>query len=160
RRPDHHPPRVPGRPAMSDTTDLEDVESFTERARTWLKENLPPARSDAGAAGLGRVHSDEVELARIARCREMQRMLFDGGFAGICVPKESGGQGLTMAHQQAFNREIVGYDYPAETQIPTFTPCMAVILEFGTDEQKRKYVPPILKGEAFWMQFLSEPSGG
>jgi alkylation response protein AidB-like acyl-CoA dehydrogenase len=145
---------------MSDSTDLEDVESFTQRARTWLKDNLPPAPSDAGGGGLGRAHSDEAELARIARCRELQRTLFDGGFAGICVPKEYGGQGLTMAHQQAFNREISGYDYPAETQIPTFTPCMAVILEFGTDEQKRKYVPPILKGEAFWMQFLSEPSGG
>ncbi len=146
---------------MSDTTDIEDVESFTQRARTWLKDNMPPAPSDAGnQGGLGRAHSDEAELARIARCRELQRTLFDGGFAGICVPKEYAGQGLTMAHQQAFNREIAGYDYPADTQIPTFTPCMAVILEFGTDEQKRKYVPPILKGEAFWMQFLSEPSGG
>ena len=37
---------------------------------------------------------------------------------------------------------------------------MSVILEFGTDEQKKRHVPPILKGEALWMQFLSEPSGG
>ncbi len=65
-----------------------------------------------------------------------------------------------MAHQEALNRELVGYDYPSETQIPTFTPCMAVLLEFGTDEQKKRLVPPILRGEAFWMQFLSEPSGG
>ena len=104
--------------------------------------------------------SDEEELARIARCRELQRMLFDGGLAGICVPREYGGQGLTPAHQAALNREIAGYDYPAETQIPTFTPCMAVILEFGTEEQKKRHVPPILKGEELWMQFLSEPSGG
>ena len=37
---------------------------------------------------------------------------------------------------------------------------MAVLLEFGTEEQKLKYIPPMLKGEAIWMQFLSEPSGG
>jgi alkylation response protein AidB-like acyl-CoA dehydrogenase len=37
---------------------------------------------------------------------------------------------------------------------------MAVILEFGTEEQKKRHVPPILRGETFWMQFLSEPSGG
>ncbi len=87
-------------------------------------------------------------------------MLYDGGLAGICVPREYGGQGLTPAHQAVLNREIVGYDYPAETQVPTFTPCMAVILEFGTEEQKRLHIPAILKGEELWMQFLSEPSGG
>ena len=144
-----------------DTTDIEDVESFTDRARQWLAANMPPRPTGHEAvASMGRPRSDEEELARIARCRELQRMLFDGGLAGICVPREYGGQGLTMAHQAALNREIVGYDYPAETQVPTFTPCMAVILEFGTDEQKKRHIPPILKGETFWMQFLSEPSGG
>jgi alkylation response protein AidB-like acyl-CoA dehydrogenase len=140
-------------------TDIEPVESFAARAREWLAANMPPARDQSGPS-MGTVRSDEEELARIARCRELQRMLYDGGLAGICVPKEYGGQGLTPAHQEALNREIVGYEYPAETQIPTFTPCMAVIVEFGTEEQKRRLIPPILKGEAFWMQFLSEPSGG
>ena len=141
-------------------TDVEPVEDFAARARTWLAENMPRL-GEGQVLGFGGAHrSDEEELARIARCRELQRLLYDGGFAGICVPTEYGGQGLTMAHQMAFNRELVGYDYPADTQIPTFTPCMAVILEFGTHEQKARFVPPILKGEAFWMQFLSEPSGG
>ncbi len=142
-------------------TDIEDVESFTRRARRWLAENLPPAPGGGREMGaMAVVRSDEEELARIARCRELQRMLFDGGLAGICVPREYGGQGLTVAHQEALNREIAGYDYPAETQIPTFTPCMAVILEFGTEDQKRRHVPAILRGEELWMQFLSEPSGG
>jgi alkylation response protein AidB-like acyl-CoA dehydrogenase len=86
-------------------------------------------------------------------------LLFDGGFAGICVPVAYGGQGLTVDHQAAFNREIRGYECPG-IQVPTFTPCMAVILEFGTEEQKVRHIPPILRGEALWMQFLSEPSGG
>jgi alkylation response protein AidB-like acyl-CoA dehydrogenase len=45
-------------------------------------------------------------------------------------------------------------------QVPTFSPCSAVILEFGTDEQKKQHIPAMLKGEEIWMQFLSEPSGG
>ena len=139
--------------------DLEDVESFTQRARTWLAQNMPP-RKGGSSAMFGGGHSDEDELARIARCRELQRMLYDGGLAGICVPRAYGGQGLTPAHQAALNREIAGYDYPVETQVPTFTPCMAVILEFGSEDQKQRHIPPILKGEEFWMQFLSEPSGG
>ncbi len=39
-------------------------------------------------------------------------------------------------------------------------PCAAVLLEFGTEEQKQRHLPAILKGEEIWMQFLSEPSGG
>ena len=39
-------------------------------------------------------------------------------------------------------------------------PCAAVLLEFGTEEQKKRHLPAILKGEEIWMQFLSEPSGG
>ena len=70
------------------------------------------------------------------------------GLAGICVPTEYGGQGLTLAHQNALNEEIAGYDYPARIQIPTFTPCMAVILEFGTEEQKKRHIPAILRARA------------
>jgi alkylation response protein AidB-like acyl-CoA dehydrogenase len=138
---------------------IEDVEAFAARARSWLADNM---EREAGGRSLGfqRLRSDDEELAAIARCRELQRKLFDGGLAGISVPREYGGQGLTPAHQAALNRELVGYEYPAETQVPTFTPCMAVILEFGTEEQKRNHIPAILKGEELWMQFLSEPSGG
>jgi alkylation response protein AidB-like acyl-CoA dehydrogenase len=143
---------------VTNANDLETVESFATRARSWLAAQMP--RTD-GAGGFQAVQgSDEEELAQVQRCRELQRMLFDGGFAGITVPRAYGGQGLTAAHQQAFNVEIRGYQYPSETQVPTLTPCMAVILEFGTEEQKACHVPPILRGETVWMQFLSEPGGG
>ncbi|MGP0029399.1 MAG: acyl-CoA dehydrogenase family protein [Acidimicrobiales bacterium] len=144
---------------MTVADEMEGVEAFAARARSWLADHMP--RVGDGFGGYRAVlRSDEDELAHIAHCRELQRKLFDGGFAGICVPRAYGGQGLTAEHQDAFNREIRGYEYPADTQVPTFTPCMSVILEFGTDEQKRRHIPPILKGETYWMQLLSEPSGG
>ncbi len=87
-------------------------------------------------------------------------MLFDAGLAGICFPKAYGGQGLTPAHQRALNEELTGYEYPTRLQAPTFSPCAAVLLDFGTEEQKRAHIPAILRGEELWMQFLSEPSGG
>src|SRR5690606_38698140 len=68
--------------------------------------------------------------------------------------------GLTPAHQEVMNEEIVGYQYPDRIQVPTFSPCATVINEFGTEEQKREYLPAIMKGEQIWMQMLSEPSGG
>ena len=139
--------------------DMESVEAFAARARSWLAEHMP--RAADGVGGFRGVHgADEEELAQIEHCRQLQRVLFDGGFAGICVPRAYGGQGLTGAHQQAFNREIRGYQYPSETQVPTLTPCMAIILEFGDEQQKRRHIPPILRGETLWMQFLSEPGGG
>ena len=49
---------------------------------------------------------------------------------------------------------------PTLINVPTFVPCGAVLLEFGTEEQKKRHIPAMLKGEELWMQFLSEPSGG
>ena len=146
---------------MSEVTtgEVEDVESFRARLRTWLADNMPP-ESGQSRAGVRGDMSDEEELADVAKTRELQRRLYDGGFAGIIFPKEYGGQGLTNAHQQALNEEIVHYEYPARIQVPTFQPCATVLLAFGTHEQKLAHIPAILKGEEIWMQFLSEPSGG
>jgi len=137
--------------------DIEDVESFRLRARAWIGENLGPAQhADLHPFA----DTDEEELANANRDRALQRRLFDGGFAGICFPREYGGLGLTPAHQRAFNEELAGHEYPSRLAVPTFSPCAAVLLEFGDDEQKRRHIPRILKGEEVWCQFLSEPSGG
>jgi alkylation response protein AidB-like acyl-CoA dehydrogenase len=111
-------------------------------------------------ASLRKMDSDEDELRHVTRDRELQRMLFDAGLAGVTVPTEYGGQGLTPAHQQALNEELRGYEYPVRFQVPTFTPCMAVLLDFASEEIKKTHVPRMLRGEELWMQFLSEPSGG
>lgn len=137
---------------------VESVEDFRARARGWIRENLEHV--GPLSLTLRKVGTDEDELAAVARDRELQRRLFDGGLAGICVPTEYGGQGLTPAHQKALNEELEGYEFPWRLQAPTMTPCMAVILDFGTEEQKQRHVPAILRGEQAWMQFLSEPSSG
>jgi len=140
--------------------EVEDVHSFRLRARDWIRTNLGPIDNASIVAAFTGGLSEEDERAHIQRERELQRKLFDAGLAGICVPKEYGGQGLTPAHQLALDEEIVGYEYPVHIQVPTFSPCAAVLLEFGTEEQKRRHIPAMLKGEELWMQLLSEPSGG
>ena len=77
--------------------------------------------------------TDDEELADVAPhpCRSSASSS-TGGLAGHLLP-----QGLRGPRPhpgppaEAFNEEIVGYDYPVRTQVPTFTPCGAVILEFG-----------------------------
>ena len=138
----------------------ETVDAFRLRAREWIRANLDPLDTGAIVASFTGGLSETEELAHIQNERDLQRKLFDAGLAGICVPTEYGGQGLTPAHQTALDEEIVGFEYPAHIQVPTFSPCAAVLLEFGTEEQKRQHLPAMLKGEELWMQLLSEPSGG
>jgi alkylation response protein AidB-like acyl-CoA dehydrogenase len=145
---------------LATDTDMETVETFRLRARAWLKDNVPRAKGGGMGVSFGAGGTKEEELADVQRNRDLQRLFYDAGFAGICFPREYGGQGLSLEHQQAFNEELVGYQYSARIQVPTFQPCASVLLEFGTEEQKRDHLPAIFKGEEIWMQLLSEPSGG
>ena len=99
----------------------------------------------------GRGHLDE---AAWLRARELQRLLFDAGFAGICYPREYGGQGLTAAHQKAFTEETAGYEMPLLLNIPTFSICGPVLLELGPEELRREHLPKVLRGEEVLVQFL------
>ena len=137
----------------------EPLDDFRARVRAFLRAEVGPARPNA-AVSLRHVGTDDDERRDVERDRELQRMLFDAGLAGLTVPVEYGGQGLTVEHQQILNHELSGFDFPGRIQVPNMTPCMAVLLDFGTEEQKRRHVPAILRGEELWMQFLSEPSGG
>jgi alkylation response protein AidB-like acyl-CoA dehydrogenase len=143
---------------MSD--EMEPLEDFRQRARAFIHENL--RRTNARESmGILRGHgTDEAELAGVNRDREIQRMLFEAKLAGVCFPKEYGGLGLTPDHQRVLNEEIGGYEYPSRIQAPSLSPCAAVLLDFGTEEQKREHIPKMLNGEEIWMQLLSEPSGG
>lgn len=142
------------------TSTIEDVEDFRHRARAWIRAELRALGPDETSGFTRNTGSDEAELAETNRARTLQATFAEGGFAGICVPREYGGQGLTPDHQRALNEELIGYEHPDIIQTPTFSPVLGVLLEFATEDQKRTHVPRILRGEEIWMQFLSEPSGG
>ncbi|MBM3658148.1 MAG: acyl-CoA dehydrogenase [Actinobacteria bacterium] len=148
--------------AVDETTETaaESVEELGARARAFIRANLRPLGRGGHRDFARSVVPDDEEIASVTRAREIQRMLWDHDLAGVCVPREYGGLGLTPAHQQALNEELAGYEFPYHLQTPTMSPCMAVLLDFGTHEQKLRHVPAILKGEEIWIQFLSEPSGG
>ncbi len=132
----------------------ESVQAFTARARRWLADNMPrldpehPPRAGRGDEGAWQ------------RARELQKLLHEGGFAGICFPREYGGLGLDVAYQQAFNAETAGYEMPLILNVPTFAICCASLLDSGTEAQKRQHIAAALRGEEVLVQLLSEPSGG
>jgi alkylation response protein AidB-like acyl-CoA dehydrogenase len=133
---------------------LEDLDEFRLRARDWLATHMPVLPMGVDNHQLALDDDDAI------RARELQRTLYEGGFAGLCFPVEYGGQGLTGAHQEAFNEESISYEMPTVLNVPTLSILAPTLLDFGTEDQKKRHIPAILRGDEIWVQFLSEPGGG
>ena len=132
---------------------MSDVAEFRIRARAWLEANAPRRASAGDADG-------EPGAAGIAEQKAFQAKLYDAGFAGITWPREYGGQGLTNAEQIAFSQEARDFALPTSAFIIGLGMPGPTILELGTEEQKKRYLPKLLRGEEIWCQLFSEPAAG
>lgn len=139
---------------VSTAATTESVEEFTLRARSWLAANMPPIDPENPP------FSVRAETESWERAKELQKRLYEGGFAGICFPREYGGLGLDYAYQKAFNNECRNYEMPLILNTPSFTICGATILDMGSEEQKRERISAAIRGDEVLCQLLSEPSGG
>jgi alkylation response protein AidB-like acyl-CoA dehydrogenase len=129
------------------------VNDFRDRARAWLEQNAPRrGDGDDEPGGPGR--------ADIAAQQAFQARLYDAGFAGITWPREYGGQGLTNAEQIAFSEAARDFALPVGAFVIGLGMPGPTILELGTEEQKKRYLPKLLRGEEIWCQLFSEPSAG
>src|SRR5215471_10897085 len=130
-------------------------EDFRAKARAWLEANAPRRASDEEAEAETRGQD-----AVIAEQKAFQAKLYDAGFAGITWPREYGGQGLTNAEQIAFGQEARDFALPTSAFIIGLGMPGPTILELGTEEQKKRYLPKLLRGEEIWCQLFSEPAAG
>jgi alkylation response protein AidB-like acyl-CoA dehydrogenase len=127
-------------------------ENFTDAARAWLQENVPQ-RWKENRGSLTEHESDEIR-------HEWDRQLHRGGFAGLSLPKEFGGQGLSMIE------EVIFHDLAAQEQAPDGLARIGRILTapsligHGTEEQLARFLPKILSGDEIWCQGFSEPNAG
>jgi alkylation response protein AidB-like acyl-CoA dehydrogenase len=151
---------------LTHTDTGEDVRSFRERARSWLPEVVD--RFDARDTDVFGGEGGQAALRRAATGKAFQRAVYEGGFAGITFPAEYGGLGLSVAHRDAFVEEVRAAGAKATAlfnlvgalwglSIGMIAPTM---LELATEDQKRTYIPEMLRGETLWVQMLSEPTGG
>jgi alkylation response protein AidB-like acyl-CoA dehydrogenase len=122
-------------------------EAFRDELRGWLKDNNPgkPPPGD-----------DEAFEFR----RRWQRKMYEAGWAGISWPKEYGGRGATLIEQAIFFEEMVRADAPSVANILGLVMGGPVVITHGTEEQKRRYLEPILSAEEIWCQGFSEPEAG
>ena len=122
-------------------------ESFRDELRGWLRDNHPGAEPTGDEAGF-------------QFRRDWQRRLYDAGWAGVSWPREYGGRGATLVEQAIFNEEIVRARAPSPANVLGLAMGGPTVIAHGTDEQKQRYLAPILSGEEIWCQGFSEPDSG
>jgi alkylation response protein AidB-like acyl-CoA dehydrogenase len=127
-------------------------ERFRAELRAWLAEAVP-------AHGPPPLRGDWA--ARRAYDTGWQRKLYEAGYAGIGWPKEYGGRGAPLSEQLAYYEEMARAGAPpvGVNFVGLLHGGPTLIVE-GTDAQKARHVPYILRGEQVWCQGFSEPSAG
>lgn len=126
----------------------EDAE-FRLALRSWLEKiipTLPPM-------------PERLE-DRPAIWKPWQKMLYDKGYAGISWPKEYGGRGASIMQQAIYYEECDRANAPPRLDFISMGFAGPTIIEHGSDEQKHRFLDPILKGEELWCQLFSEPGAG
>jgi len=135
-----------------DLTYPQEAESFRVEIHAWLEENLPKGWFEPG---FKLSEDDRKEFNRT-----WTEKLFAGGWICAGWPVEYGGKGLTLLQQVVLNEEFAKAGAPMRADFFGDTLVGPTILQWGTEEQKREFIPGILKGEIAWCQGFSEPDSG
>src|SRR5262249_32935856 len=87
---------------------------------------------------------------------------FDKGLAWVHFPEGHGGLGLSPKHQKLINERVAaaGGPNPYYRNPIGYGMCGPTVVEWGSDEQKRRYLRPLFTGEEIWCQLFSEPGSG
>ncbi|MGH9110732.1 MAG: acyl-CoA dehydrogenase family protein [Acidimicrobiales bacterium] len=137
-------------------TDDVDLDRYRAEAHAWLEANIPQLGGTAPRAY-------DLTAEQVAADRALQCRVHDAGYAGIILPAEYGGRALTPAHQRIWNEESAAYALPLPGGIAgsvTHGIVLPTLLAHANEEQKRDWIPKILRGEEIWVQLLSEPGAG
>ena len=158
--------RRPGpRPALM-SPEATEVEAFRQAAREWLAARAPAKGSagDFSTAHLSGASSRDAfaehERTVISRVRSWQRELHAGGWAGLSIPRRWGGADRGNWAEEVFAAEASLYGVSTKALAVGLQMVTATLLEHGTDEQRDRYIAPILRADEVWCQLFSEPEAG
>ena len=138
-----------------DFDDTPEEAAFRAEARGWLEAHAP-AHVAAGAAEARAAGAEEW----VQRCKDWQRALYEGGWAGITWPKEYGGRGGTSLEQSIFAQEQARFGVSIGVFAVGIGMVGPTLIAHGTDAQKARYLDPLLRGDEVWCQLFSEPGAG
>jgi alkylation response protein AidB-like acyl-CoA dehydrogenase len=122
-------------------------QAFRDELRAWVADNHP------GEEPAGDEAAWEFRVA-------WQRKLHQSGYAGLSWPEQFGGRGATLIEQAIFGEEMARAKAPPPANILGLVMGGPVVIAHGTEEQKQRYLEPILSAEEIWCQGFSEPESG
>jgi alkylation response protein AidB-like acyl-CoA dehydrogenase len=131
-----------------DLTLTAEEEAFRDELRSWLESNHPGPSPGGG------------DQAEFEFQRQWQRKMHEGGWAGISWPKEYGGRGATLIEQAIASEEMARAKVPRPANVLGLVMGGPVVIAHGDEEQKERFLDPILSAEEIWCQGFSEPESG
>lgn len=130
-------------------------EAFRQEVRTWLEPNLRAHRAEWG--------EDEDEFTQhpsSPASMAWHKRLYDGGWVGMHWPREYGGRGATLMQQVVFTEENMRLGAPPEVNGMGINMVGPMLMHYGTEAQRQRYLQHILSAEEIWCQGFSEPGSG
>ena len=133
--------------------------AFRAEARKWIDANAPREfEAELSKASLGRIKLKQHDIVEVAKA--WQKRKSDGGWVCLHWPREYGGRGATPVERVIWQQEEgVYFKLTSPFQIGEGM-CGPTLMAYGSEADKRRYLPKIASGEEIWCQLFSEPSGG
>jgi alkylation response protein AidB-like acyl-CoA dehydrogenase len=128
----------------------EDQRAFRAEVRAWMEANVPPAP----------LPSFDLTREGFEAHREWERKLNEGRWGMVTWPEELGGRGLDLIRWLIFEEEYYRANAPTRVNQNGIFLLAPTMMEFGTDEQKRRFLPSMAAGDIVWAQAWSEPGAG
>jgi alkylation response protein AidB-like acyl-CoA dehydrogenase len=125
--------------------------SFRDELRAWLQVNVPRDWAEW--------REKPLEEA-FPHMRAWQRKLHEGRWAAVSWPKEYGGRSATLMEQAIFWEEMSRAEAPPMANVLGLGLIGPTIIAYGSDAQKKRFIPKILSAEEIWCQGFSEPNAG
>ena len=143
-----------------DFDDTPEEAAFRAEARAWLSAQAKPRTADSAPPAMLTDAFSAEERDHVRASKEWQATLYDGGWAGITWPKEYGGRGGTPIQAAIFAQEQSRFDVPGSIFSQGIGMAGPALMAHGSDAQKDRFLPPMLRGEEVWCQLFSEPGAG
>jgi alkylation response protein AidB-like acyl-CoA dehydrogenase len=133
--------------------------AFRAEARKWIDANAPKEfEAELTKSSLGRIKLKKADIVEVAKA--WQKKKSDGGWVCLHWPKEYGGRGATPVERVIWQQEEgVYFKLTSPFQIGEGM-CGPTVMAYGSEADKRRYLPKIASGEEIWCQLFSEPAGG
>ena len=134
----------------------DELDGLRARVREWLRANLPPAPPFALPQNALTVQSDE----QLGWLRAWQARLYDAGFVGAEWPAQYGGRGLPRGAQRAIDQALARAGAPFLVNNVALAWAGPMILQYGTEAQRQRFLAKLLRADEIWCQGFSEPGSG